>query len=194
MDKELFFFQRTLEHKTRVMMNVLSVVKNSSICERHNVDKVRLIKSVLDHDRTKLREPCLSKYIEISWYYYKKYKGETYPLDKVKSANATILHMVSEPHHPEYWDETFLLSPNKTKISDKDKIPLEPANASRMSHEAIVEMVCDWHAMAQERGNSSAREWADYTVNNRWMFTEEQVKLIYKVIDYLEGQETPVCV
>mgnify|MGYP006936039574 CR=1 FL=1 len=38
-------------------------------------------------------------------------------------------------------------------------------------------MVCDWNAMALERGNT-AREWYDKTRNTRWIFDDHTNWLI----------------
>ena len=184
--KELFFYHRTLKHIAKVTKNVLNVIENSSIPNKYNVDVLILLKNVKDHDRTKFKEPQFSKYVEISWYYYKKFKGENYPLNKVFSSNATILHIISEPHHPEYWDETFLTTPGKFNISNRDGLPEVPVDATKMPNESIIEMVCDWAAVAQER-NSSLKDWADKTVSKRWKFTESQVKLIYNLVNFLES-------
>ena len=51
-----------------------------------------------------------------------------------------------------------------------------------MIDDDIKEMVADWCAMSEEKGNTP-KEWADKVVNKRWKFTSEQTKLIYTLID-----------
>lgn len=42
--------------------------------------------------------------------------------------------------------------------------------------------------MGEEKGNT-VRSWADKNVNVRWKFTEDQVNLIYELIDFLEDED-----
>ena len=47
-------------------------------------------------------------------------------------------------------------------------------------------MVCDWTAISQEmHNNSDSTQWANDNVNKRWLFSDEQVNLIYKAIKTL---------
>lgn len=46
-----------------------------------------------------------------------------------------------------------------------------------MSEDAVIEMVCDWNAMALERGNT-ARSWYDKTRDKRWIFDDHTNWLI----------------
>jgi len=61
-----------------------------------------------------------------------------------------------------------------------------------MSDIDLIEMVCDWTAIAQELGDnrSSARQWADRTIGNRehFNFGEAKKQFIYRVIDDLDRQ------
>ena len=41
--------------------------------------------------------------------------------------------------------------------------------------------------MSEERGNSP-QEWADKVINKRWKFTDEQVKLIYELLNNIWGK------
>lgn len=185
MTKEIFFYKRMLGHLARVYQNVIDLIENSGIPEKYGIDVIKLLQNVAEHDRSKFREPQFSKYVEIGWYYYKKHTGEKYPLDKVLSSSATILHIVTEQHHPEYWDDSFLLVQGKLNVNDRDGLPEVPVDGTKMPLESVAEMVCDWRAVAQERG-SSLREWADKNVNKRWLFTDRQVELIYEIVDFFE--------
>ena len=59
-----------------------------------------------------------------------------------------------------------------------------------MSDIDIIEMVCDWTAMAQEfdHDNGSARGWADRTIGHRVKFKDDKRSFIYKVIDLLDSK------
>jgi hypothetical protein len=54
----------------------------------------------------------------------------------------------------------------------------------------LIEMVCDWTAMAQEfqQSGGSARGWADKTVGKRVQFNVEKTGFIYDSICLLDGQ------
>ena len=52
-------------------------------------------------------------------------------------------------------------------------------------------MVCDWTSVSQEmEGNSDATDWANKNINKRWTFTEEQVKLIYDIINIFKNNNS----
>ena len=186
-DREIFFYKRMLGHLARVYNNVVYLVDNHrDLLDKYGVNVAELLKNVVDHDRSKFKDPQFSAYVEITYYYYKqKGNGRNYPLDKVLSNNATIHHMITEKHHPEYWDKTFLLEREKFNVSNRDGLPEKPVDGTAMPTECIVEMVCDWKATADEKGNS-VKEWADRMVNRRWKFLDEQVRLIYETIERLE--------
>lgn len=52
--------------------------------------------------------------------------------------------------------------------------------------EQLIEMVCDWTAMAQEFGEErgSARGWADKVIGKRIMFNAERRQFIYRMIEH----------
>ena len=66
--------------------------------------------------------------------------------------------------------------------------PEAHANPNDMSDVDLIEMVCDWTAMAQEFEGGSARAWADKTVGKRVAFNAEKRQFIYRVIDELDRQ------
>jgi len=183
-DKVSYFYRRTLSHIALVYRNATSLVAQCpALLAKYGVDPTQLLRNIVDHDKTKFREPQLSKYIEITWYYYKLSRDERYPLNKLFSTSATILHIITEPHHPEYWDDSFLLEPEKFDAADRDGLPAKPTDATSMPLVYVAEMVCDWCAVSQERG-TNLKDWADYTVNRRWTFTELQEELIYDLVGY----------
>ena len=51
----------------------------------------------------------------------------------------------------------------------------------------IIEMVCDWIAVSQERGGT-AREWYEKNVPSRWMFNDKQKELIDRILNLLENK------
>jgi len=137
------------------------------------------------HDDSKYAEPEMTPYIWLTWRYKCKDDGTECVLPSGydgaggKIAKATEHHILANAHHPEFHqgrtDE--LLNP-----ADRDKPPAKIVDATKMSELDIAEMVADWCAMSEERGNTP-REWADKNVGVRWKFTPSQKALIYKLID-----------
>lgn len=76
-------------------------------------------------------------------------------------------HVTSNRHHPEFY-----------------------ADPNDMSDVDLIEMVCDWTAMAQEFGQDggSARGWADKTIGKRVAFIADKRRLIYRMIEELDQQ------
>lgn len=137
------------------------------------------------HDDSKYKEPELSPYMFITWKYYCADTGLDFqqcnPPDNIDELmmEATHHHVTTNSHHPEYH------SPDKTNLinrENRDKPPKKMVDATSMPRLDIAEMVADWSAMGEERGNS-AKEWADKNVNIRWKFTDEQVELMYEIME-----------
>jgi len=76
-------------------------------------------------------------------------------------------HMTTNRHHPDFHND-----PNE--MSDVD----------------IIEMVCDWTAMAQEfdEGGGSAKSWADKTIGRRVQFNDDRKQLVYATIQRLDAE------
>jgi len=62
------------------------------------------------------------------------------------------------------------------------------ANPNDMSNVDIIEMVCDWTAMAQEldQNDGSASQWADKTIGHQIQFNDDRKNLIYSTIEQLD--------
>ena len=76
---------------------------------------------------------------------------------------------------------------NLINREDRDKPPKEMVDGTKMPDMAIAEMVCDWQSMSDELKKNTTREWADRNINVRWKFNENQTKLIYDIIESIEG-------
>lgn len=121
------------------------------------------------HDESKFQEVEREPYVWITEFYRCKNKGIsfTYPPGvEERTRKASLHHVTTNRHHPEFHD-------NPHDMTDID----------------IIEMVCDWTAMAQELGenNGSARGYAKKVVNIKWDFSDDQVKLIYDTIKKLDS-------
>ncbi len=64
---------------------------------------------------------------------------------------------------------------------DRDEPPDDIIDATKMGDIDIIEMVADWCAMSEERGNHS-KDWADKNVGVRWKFDKYQTEYIYRLI------------
>lgn len=86
--------------------------------------------------------------------------------------SAVVKHIANSGHHPEKWDRNF-------------RKPSDVIYAYKMPYKYIIEMVCDWHAVAVEMGEKSAKSWADENIGKRWIFNNDQKDFIYSVIRFL---------
>lgn len=134
------------------------------------------------HDFGKWAEPERTPYIWLTWRYKCKDDGVKFegpPGIDQAIERATLHHILGNSHHPEaHQDRT-----DGLLAKDRDEVPEETIDASRMGDVDIAEMVADWCAMSEERGNTP-REWAAKVVGTRWKFTLAQEKRIYDLIDF----------
>jgi len=157
-----FYERRTNEHIGRVRRCLLLLVNNGDYSDelRHRAEV---------HDASKFGDIERIPYIWLTEYYRCKLFNEpfSYPEGMKERVKAAIRHHVTtNRHHPEFHS-----TPNK--MNDFD----------------IIEMVCDWTAMAQEfeQNGGSARGWADKTIGHRVKFNDERARLIYSTIDQLDA-------
>ncbi len=160
-----FFERRTREHIDLVRRNL------AALASLPDYPQAMLDRGEI-HDESKFIPPERTPYIWLTEFHRRRQKGEafTYPDGVEAQVKAAIHHHVTtNRHHPE-----FHTSPDD--MSDID----------------LIEMVCDWTAIAQELGDnrSSARQWADRTIGNRehFNFGEAKKQFIYRVIDDLDRQ------
>jgi len=144
---------------------------------------------VLSHDATKFEEPEYEPYIWLTWRYKCKDDGVKFECPEgIRIEEAMLHHVRSNRHHPELHDDT---TPEDEMINSKDRDanPDHIVDGTDMDDVDIAEMVSDWCAMSEERGNSP-RDWADKTVNKWWKFDKKQKQLIYELIDAVwKGEE-----
>ncbi len=130
--KEKYFYRRTMEHIHRVQKNALYLVTEcwEALGLREDVKRV-FIENVMDHDSTKFSVSQFGPYVEFTW--CKKEGIEMSEDLRLAFGCAWSDHKFFEDHHPKIGK--FFVQTN------------------------IVEMACDLQAMAQERGDPSAREY-----------------------------------
>src|SRR5262245_12623997 len=154
---------RTNQHIERVRRCLALLAKVTS-CREELIERARV------HDASKFGPEERVPYIWLTEYHRRRRNGEPfeYPEGIAAAVKLAIRHHVTtNRHHPE-----FHADPNE--MSDVD----------------LIEMVCDWTAMAQEFGQDggSARGWADKTVGPRVAFNAERRTFIYRMIEELDRQ------
>lgn len=173
-----YFNERTNNH-------IDLVKKYASIIESIDEDFNGLISIANDHDASKFEDIERLPYIFITWKYYAADNGIPFEISdsmKNKMADATLHHILNNKHHPEYWSNK-----EDVKLNDKDRD--KPSDkiviAYTMPNIYIGEMLADWKAVGEERGNT-VRSWFDSNNGKRWKFSPSQEKLINKVINEIE--------
>ncbi len=171
-----WFEERTKKHISLVQKYCEKIYK-------YDPDRFEgIIERGREHDSSKYEGIERNPYIIISWSYKAKDNGGK-PLEfpkyiKNKLNEATLHHITTNQHHPDYW------SPRKTSLlnnSDRDKLPEKIIDATAMDDLSICEMCCDWLGMSDEK-RSDVVEWAKNNINKRWKFTKEQEQLIWELI------------
>jgi hypothetical protein len=158
-----FYERRTNEHIERVRKCLTLLAGATDYGEE-------LIERAKTHDASKFGDEERIPYVWLTEYHRCKRNGElfNYPEGVADQVEQAIRHhMTTNRHHPE-----FHADPNE--MTDVD----------------LIEMVCDWTAMAQEFGQDrgSARGWADKTIGKRVAFDANKCRFIYQMIDELDKQ------
>jgi hypothetical protein len=158
-----FFERRTNEHIARVR-RCLALLAEVTDYDEELRERAKV------HDASKYGAEERIPYVWLTEYHRCRRNGEPfgYPAGMAEKVKRAITHHVtSNRHHPE-----FHADPND--MSDFD----------------LIEMVCDWTAMAQEfdEEGGSARGWADKTIGKRIAFNAAKRAFIYRMIEELDRQ------
>lgn len=158
-----FYEHRTKEHIERVRRCLLLLAQVTDHGEE-------LLERARSHDASKFGPEERIPYVWLTEYHRCRRTSEpfAYPDGMAERVQRAIRHHVrSNRHHPE-----FHADPND--MSDVD----------------VIEMVCDWAAMAQEFGEEggSARGWAEKVVGKRVTFNAERSRFIFQLIEALDRQ------
>ena len=129
-----------------------------------------LIERAKVHDASKYGPEERIPYVWLTEYHRCRRNGESfeYPAGVADAVKLAIHHHVNaNRHHPEFH-----------------------ADPNAMSNVDLIEMVCDWTAMAQEFGQDggSSRGWADKTIGKRVAFSVDKRRFIYQMIEELDKQ------
>ena len=147
------------------------------------------------HDASKFEEPEKTPYISISWRHkLENERGDFDPINdkgyqtpgllaKTEENEATLHHIRTNSHHPEY----HLKDKVEANIDDKDRDKSKKCvDAAAMPDLDIAEMVADWQGMAWELKKNTAREWFEKQKDVRWHFSPHQEQLIDKLLRVFE--------
>jgi hypothetical protein len=158
-----FYERRTREHIDRVRRCLALLAEVTDYRDE-------LLERAKVHDASKFGPEERVPYVWLTEYHRCRRDGEPfeYPEGVAEGVRRAIRHHVTtNRHHPEFH-----------------------ADPNAMSDVDLIEMVCDWTAMAQEFGQDggSARGWADRTVGTRVAFNAEKRRFIYRMIEELDRQ------
>lgn len=158
-----FFERRTSEHIERVR-DCLAVM--ASVTEH----SVALAERARVHDASKFTPEERIPYIWLTESHRCRRAGEPFEYPdgmEARVREAIRHHVTTNRHHPEFHDD-----PNE--MTDVD----------------LIEMVCDWTAMAQEFGQDggSARGWAEKTIGERLFLRDDRREFVFLMIKLLDSQ------
>lgn len=159
-----FYLRRTRAHIALVAQNLEKVARHPD----YQPFSTELRERALRHDASKFEEPERTPKIWAaeSTRSHEVAESFEYPPDmEARIDAAEQYHLAVNPHHPEFH-----------------------ARPEAMCSVDVIEMVCDWAAIARARGecDGSARCWAEKCVGHRYRFTDEQRDLIMRIIQILE--------
>lgn len=137
------------------------------------IGRVVFGKDFSEHDKDKIE--CDAE--DLNYYALRNamLDGKYKPLkaDKVILNNLAGRHVKSQKHHPEYWDDALT-------VDDFNYEESVSVDASKMPFLALIELVCDWSAVAIKL-NKNIFEWYNKTCtgdNPRFRFTHGQKCII----------------
>jgi len=156
-----FYEKRTKEHIDRVAKSIHKLI--SLGLPELNPEELKT--RTINHDLTKYGVDERVPYIWLTEFH--RCKNESIPFEYPEGVEdvvrkATLHHIKNNRHHPELHN-----------------------SPSDMTNDDLAEMVCDHHAMSQELGTDLI-EWEKGVINKKWKFSDDQTKLIWKLINLLE--------
>ena len=148
-------------------------------------DYLRIYHDVILHDSDKLHriETVAAYAIRVYNQHWEEGMDEVHKLkinDTGKQAidEAWANHVETQPHHPEHWD-------NKWVLDSKDEEDKKPVDCSKMPIRYIVQLAGDWMSASLLR-HKTASDWYKKTVGTRFLFTDEQCKVLSELLSHEE--------
>jgi hypothetical protein len=156
-----FYERRTIAHigRVRSCLRVMAEITHYGS---------ELLTRAKEHDASKFEPEERIPYIWLTEFHRCRRNGEffNYPEGIAEQIELAVQHHMSvNRHHPEYHE-----SPDD------------------MSEVDLIEMICDWTAMAQEfdQNGGSARGWADKVIGTRVHFGQRHRQFVYSMIELLD--------
>lgn len=158
-----YYERRTTEHIERVRKNLHAIADATDYA-----DELRQRAAV--HDASKFSDAERLPYIWLSEYHRCRRAEEpfAYPEGMKERVSAAIQHHVTNNrHHAEFH-----------------------ADPNHMTDADLIEMVCDWTAMAQEFGENdgSTRVYAERTVGTRLHLNDARRSFLFEMITLLDAR------
>lgn len=152
--------QRVQDHIKRVQYFYGLLINNGKI----PVEEINL-EGIINHDKDKLEEKNMLRQAL-------RYK-ENLTVEEMRQIHDVVMeHIKSNPHHCEYWGEGTYAS--------------KGIDCTRMTDIYLYEMCADWASTAEELG-TGLLNWCNKVINEKFMFTEYQVKKIMDCCTFLEN-------
>lgn len=161
-----YFEVRTKAHINLVDSYMEKMIKE---IESEKMDRAFSL-ALITHDLSKFTIPERDPYIYLGWKCKLEKEGESYTFSNEIENEIQIAvyhHFQKNPHHPEYWDDSFSIK--------------KKANAQKMPNEYIMLMVSDWLAMSEDL-EMDPIQWADDNIGEKWSFSKPQKNYIYFLI------------
>ena len=141
------------------------------------------------HDNSKFEDPENKPYIYLTWNYKCKADGKKFEYpegmeDRTIEATEHHIKNKNNSHHPECHCNK---KTNLINKENRDKVPEEMIDATKMKDMDLAEMCADWCAVSEER-KTYPEDWANKNINKRWKFTKYQEALIYELLGAIWGE------
>ncbi len=174
-EMEDWFIERTERHIKLVNKYAKKIMK-----ERPDIGLTQ--ERIDEHDKSKYSDKEKIPYIFISWYYKMLNQGKEFKIPaniKERMNEASYQHVISNKHHPEYYDADNIKNNINEYNRDKSDFVVDGRNMDNIS---LAEMVADWCSVSFEVGKNTPLQWFEDNKNVKWKFTDEQEEFIYDMI------------
>ena len=148
-------------------------------------DYLRVLYDVVLHDSDKLHrlETVAAYAVRVYNQHWEEGMGEVHELNinatgKEAIDEAWANHVETQPHHPEHWDNKWVLD---SKYEDDKK----PVDGTKMPDRYLVQLAGDWMSASLLR-HKTASDWYKKTVGTRFIFTEKQCELLCELFKHEE--------
>ena len=148
-------------------------------------DYLRVLHDVVLHDSDKLHriETIAAYAVRVYNQHWEEGMDEVHELNinamgKEAIDEAWANHVETQPHHPEHWD-------NKWVLDSKDEDDKKPVDGSKMPDRYLVQLAGDWMSASILR-HKTATDWYKKTVGTRFIFTEKQCELLCELFEHEE--------